>query len=183
MEHTYKKQAAYLMEELIAVAKLEPGEIVVLGCSTSEVLGQKIGSSSSLQVAEELVQGILQAVQKANLQLAVQCCEHLNRALIVEKEVCRLERLTRVNVLPQPKAGGSAATAAWQLFKEPVAVERLEAAAGLDIGQTMVGMHLRPVAVPVRLSQSHIGQAIIGAARTRPKFVGGERAIYQKVLL
>lgn len=176
-------QATAAMGQLLQQAKLQPGDVVVLGCSTSEVMGEKIGTAASPEVAAALLEGFLPPLRGAGLQLAVQCCEHLNRALVVEKEVLEQHRLTRVSALPQPKAGGSAATAAWGLFKNPVLAENIQAAAGLDVGLTLIGMHLRPVAIPVRLQTGYIGQAEVVAARTRPKFIGGARAVYQPELL
>lgn len=178
------EQARTAVLELLAAARLEAGDLFVVGCSSSEVAGERIGSHSSPEVARAVLDGILPALRERRIFLAAQCCEHLNRALIVEEEAARLYRLGRVNVLPQPKAGGSFATAAFAAFSHPVAVERIGcAAAGMDIGQTMIGMHLRPVAVPVRLSVRKIGDAVLTCARTRPKFVGGARAVYDPDLL
>ena len=88
-----------------------------------------------------------------------------------------------VNVVPQPKAGGSFATAAYAAFSDPVAVEHIRADAGMDIGDTLIGMHLKEVAVPVRLSVKTVGEAPLVCARTRPKFIGGCRAVYDEHLL
>ena len=143
------EQARAAVTELLGAAKLSPGDLFVVGCSSSEVGGEKIGSHSSPEIAKAVLDGILPVLRDADLFLAAQCCEHLNRALIVEEEALRAYRLDRVNVVPQPKAGGSFATAAWAAFSHPAAVERIGcAAAGIDIGQTLIGMHLRPVAVP-----------------------------------
>lgn len=177
------KQAKAAMLELLAAAKLAEGDVVVLGCSTSEVAGQKLGTASSPDIASILMEGLLPPVREAGLHLAIQCCEHLNRALVVEGEVQQRMGLVRVNALPRPKAGGSMATAAFGLLRRPVVVQGIQAAAGLDIGLTLIGMHLRPVAVPVRLATAHIGQAPVAAARTRPPFIGGARAEYQQDLL
>ena len=155
-----------------------PVELLVVGCSSSEIAGGTIGHMSSPQIGEAVCRGVLRACQERGCQAAFQCCEHLNRALIVERQVARARGLEAVCVVPQPKAGGSLATAAWRQLKEPVAVEALRADAGLDIGGTLIGMHLRPVAVPVRLETRQMGQALILAARTRPKLIGGERACY-----
>ena len=178
-------QTRQIVTELLAQAKLRPGDIFVVGCSSSEVAGGTIGKASSPEIASAILAGILPVLQEHNIYLAAQCCEHLNRAVILEAEAARFYRLPQVNVVPQPKAGGSFATAAYQAFTEPVAVESLEhlAAAGIDIGGTLIGMHLRPVAVPVRLSLQRIGEANVLCARTRPKFVGGARAVYQDNLL
>lgn len=172
------KQAAQAMEELLAAAKLERGDLLVIGCSSSEMVGLKIGKGSSLEAARAAFDGLYPVVQEAGIALAVQCCEHLNRALIVERETAERYGYEVVNVRPQPKAGGSFATTAWERFSHPVAVEHVRAKAGMDIGGTLIGMHLREVAVPVRLSVTQIGQAHLLCARTRPKFIGGERAQY-----
>ena len=166
------------MTELVAAAKLRPGDIVVVGCSSSEVGGEKIGTASSVETAEALFDGLYPVLQEKGLYLAAQCCEHLNRAIILEREAAERERIPIVNVVPQPKAGGSFATAAYRNFKDPVAVEHIRAQAGLDIGGTLIGMHMAEVAVPVRLSLKRIGEANLLCARVRPKFIGGERAHY-----
>lgn len=174
----YQALAQSAMEELLSLAAWEAGEIVVVGCSSSEVAGWEIGSKSSPELAAALVAGLLGPLREKGLYLAAQCCEHLNRALILEKEALRAHRLEQVNVVPRAKAGGAFATAAWQAMEHPVAAERVAAVAGLDIGATLIGMHLRPVAVPLRLSIKQIGKANVMAARTRPKFIGGARAHY-----
>ena len=171
-------QAREAIESLLAEAKCKPGDLVVVGCSSSEILGSKIGTASSLETAQAVLRGILPVLEAHELRLAAQCCEHLNRALIVEQRTAEHFGYEPVNVIPAPKAGGSFATAAWQTFKHPVAVEFVRASAGLDIGGTLIGMHLKHVAVPVRLSVKQIGEAIVLAARVRPKFVGGSRAVY-----
>ena len=175
------KQAQAAIAELYEKAKLKAGNIVVIGCSTSEVVGAKIGTNSNIDVAEEVFKGLHDYTKSKGLFLAVQCCEHLNRAIITERSAVPFAEL--VNVIPQPKAGGSLATQAYAGFSDPIAVEEIKADAGLDIGLTMIGMHLKKVAVPVRLEQNRIGQAIVVAARTRPKFVGGVRAVYDQELL
>ncbi|MCQ2501029.1 MAG: TIGR01440 family protein [Lachnospiraceae bacterium] len=168
--------------ELIQIAKLEAGDILVVGCSTSEVSGSKIGSASRPELAEEVFTGIYTATREADIYLAAQCCEHLNRALIIEKELAKALRLDIVNVVPQPKAGGSFATKAYAHFTHPVAVEHIRAEAGMDIGDTLIGMHLKDVAVPVRLSMNSIGEAHLVCARTRAKYIGGQRAQYDAEL-
>lgn len=173
-----EQQAREAIESLLAEAKCKPGDLVVVGCSSSEILGSKIGTASSLETAQAVLRGILPVLEAHELRLAAQCCEHLNRALIVEQRTAEHFGYEPVNVIPAPKAGGSFATAAWQTFKHPVAVEFVRASAGLDIGGTLIGMHLKHVAVPVRLSVKQIGEAIVLAARVRPKFVGGSRAVY-----
>ena len=174
-------EEAYLAaKEILEKARLEQGELFVVGCSTSEVLGDKIGTASSPETAQAVFAGIYQAVQEKQVYLAAQCCEHLNRALIIEEEVARKFGYEEVNVVPQPKAGGSFATAAYHAFAHPTAVEHIKASAGMDIGDTLIGMHLRDVAVPVRISQKQIGCAHVVCARTRAKFIGGVRAIYDE---
>ncbi|MGN0711901.1 MAG: TIGR01440 family protein [Anaerovoracaceae bacterium] len=176
-----KNEAKAAAEQLCEGAKLEKGAIVVVGCSSSEVEGCKIGSNSNPQVAEAIFEGIMEVLQPKGIFLAAQCCEHLNRAIIVEREIAKDEDI--VNVVPQPKAGGSFATAAYKGFKNPVAVEFIKADAGLDIGGTLIGMHLKRVAVPLRIETKHIGNAIVLAARTRRRFVGGQRAVYDENLM
>lgn len=178
-----KSEAVQAAEELLMQAHLSEGDILVVGCSSSEVTGERIGTSSSLETAEAVFEGIYEVVLKNRLYLAAQCCEHLNRALIIEKELARRERFPIVNVVPQPKAGGSFGTIAYTKFKEPVAVEHISAQAGIDIGDTLIGMHLADVAVPVRIGIKEIGQAHLVCARTRGKFIGGERAVYNKEML
>lgn len=176
-------QARKATEELLEAAHLETGDVFVVGCSSSEIRGGRIGHDSSMEVAAAVLAGVLPPLQEQGVYLAAQCCEHLNRALIVEKAA--LPPFTPVvNVLPQPHAGGSWATTCWQKFEHPAAVEALPfgAGAGMDIGGTLIGMHLRPVAVPVRLSLNHIGRAILLCGRSRPKYIGGERAHYQPEL-
>ncbi len=167
--------------ELCEIANVETGDIVVVGCSTSEVTGGKIGKNSNVEYGEIIFNTINEILTAKGAFLAAQCCEHLNRAIIIEKEAVTTEEI--VNVVPQIKAGGSFATAAYKGFKNPVAVEYIRADAGLDIGLTLIGMHLKNVAVPVRLSVSKIGDAVIAAAKVRPKFIGGIRATYDESLV
>ena len=175
-----KEEAADAARQLADAAKLHKGQIVVVGCSTSEVVGHNVGSWSTPEVANAIFEGLNSVFAPMGVYIAAQCCEHLNRALIVEHEAVPNGEI--VNVMPQPKAGSSFATAAYHSFRHPVALEEIRADAGLDIGGTLIGMHLKKVAVPVRLQQNHIGQAIVLAARVRPKFIGGERAIYDESL-
>ncbi len=165
-------------KELIQTAGLKPGNLLAVGCSTSEVGGAKIGSDSNPELGEALAHGIFRAAGEAGVYLAAQCCEHLNRALIIEQEAAQRYGYEEVNVVPQPKAGGSFATAVYRLFAHPSAVEHIRAHAGMDIGDTLIGMHLKEVAVPVRISVKTIGEARLVCARTRPKFIGGSRAVY-----
>ena len=171
------------VKRLLDVARLEKGDIFVVGCSSSEIVGSTIGKSSDLDAAKAVLDGIYPVLTESGIWLAAQCCEHLNRALIVERQTAREHRLDIVNVVPQKKAGGSFATNAWAAFAEPCAVERVQAAAGTDIGDTLIGMHLRPVAVPVRTGIDYIGKAHAVYARTRYRFVGGERAVYDPELM
>ncbi len=173
-----RRQAAQAAEELLEAAKLEEGSLFVVGCSSSEITGGKIGKASSLEAAQAVFDGVYPLLQARGVFLAAQCCEHLNRALVLEAECARKYGYEPVSVRPQPKAGGSFATTAWERFQAPVAVETVRAHAGLDIGGTLIGMHLRAVAVPVRLSLDHVGKAVLLCARTRPKFIGGGRACY-----
>lgn len=174
------RQEAYsAVQELCRIGGLEQGDLLVVGCSTSEVCGAKIGSESRPEVAKEVYRGIADACAEAGVFLAAQCCEHLNRALILEKQAAKARGYEIVSVVPVPKAGGSFATLAYQNMVQPVAVEHVKAEAGLDIGDTLIGMHLKDVAVPVRLSVKRIGQAHLVAARTRPKYIGGARAQYE----
>ena len=180
-ENLLYTQARASAEEIIEKAGLHPGQILVVGCSTSEILGDKIGSHSSPETAKIVFSGIYDALREKGIFLAAQCCEHLNRAIIIERAA--VPGADIVNVVPQPKAGGSFATAAYHAFSDPVAVESIRADAGLDIGGTLIGMHLKQVAVPLRLGMDHIGSAILLAARTRPKFIGGVRAVYDETML
>ena len=177
MKSELYRQAQQAANELADVAGLKSGDIMVIGCSSSEVAGGVIGHNSSLDTAEEVFGGIYEALSARGIYLAAQCCEHLNRAIVVEREA--VPNAETVWVVPQPKAGGSFATTAYRTFKDPVMLEEIKADAGMDIGGTLIGMHLKRVAVPVRLSLDHIGNAILLAARTRPKYIGGERAKYE----
>ena len=181
MNNELFRQARAVIEELIDKAKLKSGDIVVIGCSTSEIIGDKIGTNSSPDTAKIVFEAIYDYVKEKNIYIAAQCCEHLNRAIVVERNAVPF--LEKVNVIPQPKAGGSFATQAYLHFREPVVVEEIKADAGIDIGNTLIGMHLKKVAVPLRLSNNKIGEANVVAARTRPKFIGGVRAIYNEELL
>ena len=179
MYEVIKKQAASALYELLEQANLKAGSILVIGCSSSEVMGEKIGHGSSVEAAEAVYDAIAPILAERGIYLAAQCCEHLNRALIIEAACAEKYGYEPVCVVPQPKAGGSFATTAWKRFENPVAVETIRADAGMDIGGTLIGMHLKSVAVPMRLSVSWIGEAILLAARTRPKFIGGSRAHYE----
>ena len=171
-------EARRAVRKLLDEVGLEAGDIFLVGCSTSEVVGKTIGKGSDVDAASEILEGIYPVLKREGIYLAAQCCEHLNRALIVEEEAAEKYGLEMVNVVPQLKAGGSFATAAYAGFEHPTAVERIQAHAGIDIGDTFIGMHLRPVAVPVRTSIRAIGGAHVTCARTRLKYIGGERAHY-----
>ena len=175
------EQTKSVIAELCEKAKLQEGNIVVVGCSTSEVVGSTIGTNSNYDVAGEIFNALYDFAKSKGIYIAIQCCEHLNRAIITEREA--LPFAEAVNVMPQPKAGGSLATQAYKAFKNPIAVEEIKADAGIDIGLTLIGMHLKKVAVPLRLENNRIGEALVVAARTRPKFIGGERAVYREDLM
>ena len=173
-----KQECINVIEELCTASKLKKGEILVVGCSTSEVVGSKIGTNSDPDTAMEIYEGISSVLSEKGIYLAVQCCEHLNRAIVTERSAVPFAEY--VNVVPQKKAGGSLATVAYEKMADPVVIETIKADAGIDIGLTLIGMHLKSVAVPLRLSVNKIGNALFTCARTRPKFIGGERAIYDK---
>ena len=176
-----KSDCKAIISELIEKAKLSKGDILVVGCSTSEVIGDKIGTNSAEDVAKEIFEGIYSVLNEKGIFLAVQCCEHLNRAIVIQRDA--LPFAERVNAIPQKKAGGSLATIAYQSMPNAILVEEIKADAGMDIGDTFIGMHLKKVAVPLRLSTNTLGKAHITFARTRPKFVGGARAVYDENLL
>ena len=174
-----KEQTKTALTELLEKSGIGVGQILVVGCSSSEIVGEIIGQGSTFSAAETVLGTLLPILRERGIYLAAQCCEHLNRALIIERACAEKYGLDEVAVIPQPKAGGSFATAAWAAFEAPVAVEHIRAHAGIDIGGTLIGMHLRDVAVPVRLSLDRIGSALLLCARTRPKYIGGSRAKYE----
>lgn len=176
-----REEAAKALEEVMAIATLEEGDIFVIGCSSSEILGERIGKGSSMEVAEAVFDAIYPVLKEKGIYLAAQCCEHLNRAIVVEKAAL-LPGQEIVNAVPHAHAGGSFATTAYNNFEKPVLVETVKAAAGMDIGDTLIGMHLKAVAVPLRINTKSIGEAHLLCARTRPKFIGGSRGIYDDVL-
>ena len=178
-----EKSARLAVSELIEVSGIKAGDILVVGCSSSEIVGGKIGKNSSTEAADAVFGAIYPILKEKGIYLAAQCCEHLNRAVILEEECAKARGYEIVSVIPQPKAGGSFATSAYHAFQEPVAVEHIKAHAGMDIGDTLIGMHLKDVAVPVRISQKQIGEAHVVCARTRAKFIGGIRAIYDETKL
>ncbi len=175
------RECSLAVNELIEKAKLVKGNVLVVGCSTSEVVGSKIGTNSDPDTAKIIFDSIYTILKEKGIYLAVQCCEHLNRAIVTEREA--LPNAEIVNVVPQKKAGGSLATIAYSSFPNPIVVEEIKADAGLDIGDTFIGMHVKKVVVPVRLSINKIGEAHLTACRNRPKFIGGIRAIYNEDLL
>ena len=177
-EDEIRKDAEAVINELLENTSLKNGDIFVIGCSSSEILGSKIGKGSSFPAAKIVFDVIYPKLCERGIYLAAQCCEHLNRALVIEAECAEKYGYDPVAVIPQPKAGGSFATLTYENMKSPVVVEHIKAHAGLDIGLTLIGMHLRDVAVPLRLSISKIGEAQIVCAFTRPKFIGGIRAVY-----
>ncbi len=179
MYENIKVEAERLIIELLAQAKPKKGDIIIIGCSTSEIAGEKIGQGSAPEAAGAVLDGIMPHLNEKGLYLAAQCCEHLNRALVVERQLAEKLGLEIVFAVPKPKAGGSFAAAAYESMEEPVLVEHIKAAAGMDIGETLIGMHLRDVAVPLRLSVKTLGQARVTAAKTRPKLIGGARAQYE----
>ncbi|HEX5563767.1 MAG TPA: TIGR01440 family protein [Sporosarcina sp.] len=175
----WKLQLEQLLVEIEEQIELEPDSIFVVGCSTSEVAGKRIGTAGALEIAEVFYKPLQLFAERNQLHLAFQGCEHINRALTVERKTARTFHLEPVTVIPDVSAGGSMSAYAYRQMKQPVVVEEIRANAGIDIGQTLIGMHLKRVAVPVRTSISKIGDAIVTAATTRPKLIGGERAIYK----
>ena len=180
MYEEIRNEARRAAELLVAAAKLKKGDLCVVGCSSSEIDSFKIGSHSSAEIGMAVYTALYQELKPRGIYLAAQCCEHLNRALILEAEAARAYGYEPVNVVPQLKAGGSFATAAYATLEHPVAVEHIRAHAGIDIGDTLIGMHMRDVAVPVRIKTKEIGSAHVVCARTRPKFIGGIRARYDE---
>lgn len=180
MEAAIEEQAAAALQELIVQGELQPGSLIVIGCSTSEVIGCTIGTAGSQAAAQALLTGLRRVAEREKMALAIQCCEHLNRALVVERAVLKHLGLAEVSVFPVPTAGGALAAQGMLQFVEPAVVEELQADAGLDIGNTLIGMHLKRVAVPLRLKNNRIGETNVVAARTRPKLIGGCRAVYSR---
>ena len=184
MSFTYediRQQAKTAAEELVKTARLKKGDIFVVGCSSSEIMGQRIGKGSDINAAQAVYEGVMSVLEPKGIFLAAQCCEHLNRAVVVEKEAL-LPGTEIANAVPQPHAGGSFAATMYKHAQCPVIVEEIKADAGMDIGDTLIGMQLKKVAVPVRLSVKKVGEANLVCARTRPKFIGGSRAVYDDAL-
>ncbi|SFB26406.1 TIGR01440 family protein [Lentibacillus halodurans] len=178
LEHQVKQDMEAMTSEWLASGHLSSGDLFVVGCSTSEVAGEQIGTSGSEKMAAVIFDAFSSLRMKTGVEIAFQCCEHLNRALIVENETMQRYQLEEVSAIPVPRAGGSMASFAYKKMQRPVVVEVIRADSGMDIGETMIGMHLKPVAVPLRFKQRMIGNARVTAARTRPKLIGGKRAIY-----
>ncbi|MCR5522792.1 MAG: TIGR01440 family protein [Clostridia bacterium] len=178
MSNVYE-QSLKAINEIIEISGIKKGGLLVIGCSTSEVAGERIGTTGSPDIAEEIKNAAFDAAKEKGIEIAAQCCEHLNRALVIERELAKKLNYEPVCAVPHPHAGGSFATSVYHSMKGPVLVEKIEADAGIDIGNTLIGMHLKRVAVPVRLKNNEIGNAYVNAARTRPKYIGGERAKYE----
>jgi len=174
-----KNEWQTILEEFKSEIMIKRKNILVVGCSTSEVAGSRIGSSGSTEIAKVIYEGLAKFKKETGIEIAFQCCEHLNRALVLERHVAELKGFEEVSVIPQPKAGGSMATYAYSQFEDPVVVEFIKADYGIDIGDTFIGMHLKHVAVPVRVSLNQLGHAHVTLAKTRPKLIGGERAVYK----
>lgn len=183
MLNIIKNESTSVFTELIDKAQLGANDILVIGCSTSEIVGDTIGTHSSMDVAKALYDGMYDMLTSKGIFIAAQCCEHLNRALVIERKLANKLGLDIVNAVPQSKAGGSSATTAYSLMSDPVLVEHIRADSGIDIGGTLIGMHLKETAVPLKLTTDKIFKANIICARTRPKFIGGARAIYNTELL
>lgn len=179
-EEAIQQQTVQAATELLTAAAPRAGALMVVGCSTSEVRGKKIGTDGSAAVAQAILSGLLSACASSQVALAVQCCEHLNRALVMERSTAVARQLEEVAVWPIEHAGGALAAVAMKCFEDPVVVQSVQAELGLDIGLTLIGMHLKAVAVPVRLRANRIGEATVVAARTRPRYIGGPRAVYEK---
>ncbi|MBA4536629.1 TIGR01440 family protein [Bacillus aquiflavi] len=175
-----EQQFAEILADFQKEANLASHHLLVIGCSTSEVIGEKIGTAGTIDVAKMIYQELKKFQKKTGVQLAFQCCEHLNRALVVERTTAKEKMLEEVSVIPARTAGGAMATHAFRHFHDPVVVEFVKADAGIDIGDTLIGMHLKHVAVPVRIKQKSLGAAHITLAKTRPKLIGGERAVYKR---
>ncbi len=176
----FENEAYNCASEIIKKSSAKPGQLFLVGCSTSEILGTNPGTNSSPEVGKAVMKGIFRACKENSLYLCAQCCEHLNRAIILDRAAAEKYCYDEVNVIPKPKAGGSFATALFEELENPCAAEHIKAHLGIDIGCVMIGMNLRDVAVPVRLENMHIGKALVCAARTRPKFIGGARAVYDE---
>lgn len=179
-------QSRIAVTEICDASGIKKGQIFVVGCSSSEVMGDKIGTATNLDVAEAIYKGIAGVLKERGIYLAGQCCEHLNRALVIEEEALQVYDFEQVNAIPQPNhAGGAFATVCYQQMDHPVLTESIcqRAAAGIDIGGTLIGMHIQPTVVPLRISLKQIGEAGIICARRRPRYIGGKRAVYDEKLM
>jgi uncharacterized protein (TIGR01440 family) len=172
------EQVTAVLNALNEAMPLSKEHILVVGTSTSEVIGKHIGSAGTVEVAKAIYDALLAFQEKTGVHYAFQCCEHLNRALVVDEQLAKERGLERVTVIPVRSAGGAMATYAYCKMENPVVVESIKADCGIDIGDTFIGMHLKPVVVPVRCEVTEIGHAHVTVARTRPKLIGGERAVY-----
>lgn len=177
---SWEQQLTDIIQDFSEQVSLNSQHILVVGCSTSEVAGKKIGTAGTEQVAEMIFSKLKDFSDKTGAALAFQCCEHLNRALVIERQTAEAKNLDEVSVIPVRTAGGAMATYAFEHFKDPVVVEHIKADAGIDIGDTFIGMHLKHVAVPIRTAQKTVGDAHVTLAKTRPKLIGGARAVYEK---
>lgn len=175
----WEKELGAILTDFNEQVQLRPGQILVVGCSTSEIIGKRIGTAGTEEVAEMVFRQLRALQEQTGIHLAFQCCEHLNRAIIVEREIAERKQLEEVTVIPVRNAGGAMATYAFQAFEDAAVVEFIQADAGIDLGNTLIGMHLKHVAVPVRTEQKHVGQAHVTLAMTRPKLIGGARAVYK----
>jgi len=180
MIQEWERELEAIVSDFNGQAALKPGQLLVVGCSTSEVVGERIGTSGTVEVAEMIFRGLKKLQSETGIELAFQCCEHLNRALVVERAAALKRGLEEVSVVPVRKAGGAMATYAFGQMEDAVVVEFIKADAGIDIGQTLIGMHLKHVAVPIRTKQKTVGQALVTLAKSRPKLIGGARAVYEK---
>ena len=178
-EQMIRAQVTRAILDLAKAGNLQPGAQLVIGCSTSEIAGGQIGKASAPEIGEWVAAAVLSVCRQKELIPIFQCCEHLNRSLVMPLFAAKESRYVRVNAIPQPKAGGSVPAAAWKLLDDPCLVMNVQADAGLDIGDTLIGMHLRPVAVPYRGEIKNIGHANLVCAYSRLPYVGGERAVYQ----
>jgi uncharacterized protein (TIGR01440 family) len=180
MIQQWENELEQVLTEFNEQASLKPGQLLVVGCSTSEVIGERIGTAGTLQVAEMIFRQLRKIQSETGIQLAFQCCEHLNRALVIERSVAQQRGYDEVSVVPVRTAGGAMATYAFEHMEDAVVVEFIKAEAGVDIGHTLIGMHLKHVAVPVRVKQKTVGHAYVTLAKTRPKLIGGTRAVYER---
>jgi uncharacterized protein (TIGR01440 family) len=174
-----KNELQMILQDFSKQVPLKKGQVFVVGCSTSEVIGERIGTAGTIEVAEMIFDELKGWADTKGVSLAFQCCEHLNRALVLEREAAERKGLDEVTVIPVRQAGGAMATKAYHSFQDPVMVEHTKGDAGIDIGDTFIGMHLKHVAVPIRVTQKSLGEAHVTLAKTRPKLIGGTRAIYE----